>query len=541
MIVDDEDVFLGHLKAMLDWKAHGFIVCAEAVSGREAVEQLELHDPDIVITDIQMPETDGLSLIAHIAEKYPHIQTIALSGYDEYNYIRTGMKQGVLDYLLKHQITPESLLEALNEARKRIDDGHTRGIAAKVLTEHAEIGLFELRRLFLRDLLSGSVENASDFSGRARSVKLDAGGGHFVVTVAEIDQMSVHKSRYTREEWMMLFNQITDMIERLAGDIGDAEARAALVLSQPENRFTVLFSMPRGYSYQLFSTYINTQIQSIRSALKELFNITACYSVSKHTDDFLKISSRYKNTLTKLEGKIYHGQDMIFREGEETPDIVVQDEASLGLDDETRIRSLLRDGHIDELRLYVDSVFDRWRTVHIEPGRLQMLFAELLSIPSRLARQEHMDAYELLEMDGVYERMRYMTLGEMKQFFLDWCTAIIERRSLQTGTSGHELTQKACSFIRRNYNRPISLVDVAEAANVNPSYLSRVFKADMDKTVMAYVNDTRIEAAKRMLSEGVRLKDLVERVGFNSTSYFITVFRQATGKTPMQYKESAEE
>jgi len=354
--------------------------------------------------------------------------------------------------------------------------------------------------------------------------------------------MNVHKLRYTGTEWMMLFKQITDLIERLAGDTGNQETRSGLVLSQPESRFTVLFSMPGGSSFQLFHNYINSQIQSIRTALKEHYNITACYSVSKLTSDFLKIPERYKKTLYMLESKIYHGQDKVFREVEEPSGIAEQNEASFGLDDEMRIRSLLRDGHIDELKLYVDALFDRWLGVHIEPGRLQMLFAELLSIPGRLARQEHIDIYELPMVDGVYDRMRYMTMDEMKLFFLDWCNSIIERRSVLSGVSGHELTQKASSYIRRNYNKPISLNDVAAAANVDPSYLSRVFKADMGKTVMAYVNDVRIETAKRMLKEGVRLKDLVHQIGFNSTSYFITVFRQATGKTPMQFiKEDRKE
>ena len=537
MIVDDEDVFLGHLKSMINWKAHGFYICAEAGNGREAMEMIELHKPDIVITDIQMPEIDGLSLIAFITEKYPHIQTIALSGYDEYNYIRTGMKHGVIDYLLKHQITPGSLHEALEDACKRIDDGYSRGIAAKAVTEQAEVGMFELRRLLLRELLSGNIERKSVFSDRAKRVGLDIGGECFTIMVAEIDQMSMHKSRYTNSEWLMLFDRLTDMNERLAGDLGNPDTKAALVLAQPENRFVILFSMPGGYSFHLFNNYINTQIQTIRSAFKERYNITACYGISKLISDYRQIPARYKKALVMLESKIYHGKDIVFREDEETTETEELEEASFRLDDETRIRSLLRDGHVDELNLFVNALFDRWRDVYIEPGRLRMLFAELLSIPNRLARQEHIDAYELLNMDGVYDRMRYMTLDEMKVFYLNLCAAIIKQRSVQSGTSGHESTQKACSFIRRNYRHPISLNDVAAAADVNPSYLSRVFKADTGKTVMAYVNDVRIETAKKMLSEGIRLKDLVEQVGFNSTSYFITVFRQATGKTPMQYKE----
>jgi len=542
MIVDDEDVFCSHLKSMINWTSHGFIICAEAGDGREAMEMLKLHDPEIVITDIQMPDVDGLSLIAHMAEKYPNIQAIALSGYDEYGYVRTGMKHGLLDYLLKHQITANGLLETLSNARSRIDDRRSQVIATRALADQAKIGLAELRRGFLRELLAGNIGSKDDLLEKAESMGIDVTGGYFVILVAEIDQMNLYKMRYTDAEWMMLFGQITDMVERIVRDAGDRENQVGLMIPQPENRFTILFSMPRAYSFLFFYNYVNICIRSIQAALKTHYNISACYSVSNSFNNFQEVPAQYERMLVKLGSKIYHGQDMVFREDGSSPDKIEEDKTNFGVEDERHIRSLLRDGHMDELKTYIDTLFGRWRAAHIEPGRLQMIFAELLSVLSRLARQQHIDPRELMREDGVYDRVRYMTLDEMKQFFLEGCEAFVEHRGeTLPDESGRELTQKARSFIRQNYKMPISLADVANAIDVNPSYLSRVFKTDIGKTVVEYVNETRIDAAKRMIDEGEQPKDIAKQLGFNSASYFITVFRQATGKTPMQYKKSSDD
>jgi len=228
---------------------------------------------------------------------------------------------------------------------------------------------------------------------------------------------------------------------------------------------------------------------------------------------------------------------MIFQEDKRATDPVEPVNVGFGIDDESRIYSLLRDGHIDELLIYINSLFDKQRSVYTGPERLQMMFAELLGVLSRIARKEHIDPYEFFAQGDIYNQMRYMTLDEMKLFFSDACKNFAHRRASQDGGRSRELTQLACTFIRQNYKEPISLSDVADSVSVSPSYLSRIFKEDTGKTVVEYINNIRIEAAMRMIDDGIHLKGLAEQIGFNSTNYFITVFRQVTGKTPFQYKK----
>ncbi len=61
LIVDDESIFREYLRTALDWEAYGFEICAEAKNGIEALEQAQLHRPDIALVDITMPFMDGLT------------------------------------------------------------------------------------------------------------------------------------------------------------------------------------------------------------------------------------------------------------------------------------------------------------------------------------------------------------------------------------------------------------------------------------------------------------------------------------------------
>lgn len=97
--------------------------------------------------------------------------------------------------------------------------------------------------------------------------------------------------------------------------------------------------------------------------------------------------------------------------------------------------------------------------------------------------------------------------------------------------------KKSIEFILNNYNRNISLSDVSQHVNVSPQYLSRLFKEECGVNFVTYLNTVRIEHSKRMITEGCELKSLTQKLGFNSYTYFFTVFKEITGMTPQKYEK----
>lgn len=111
MIVDDELSILEGLKRLLNWNALGFNVTYLASDGAEAYEAWKKIQPQLVITDIKMPEMDGLELSRLLKEADPNIEIIIISGYKDFTYAKEAIKHGVKSYILKPVDEEELTLE----------------------------------------------------------------------------------------------------------------------------------------------------------------------------------------------------------------------------------------------------------------------------------------------------------------------------------------------------------------------------------------------------------------------------------------------
>lgn len=99
------------------------------------------------------------------------------------------------------------------------------------------------------------------------------------------------------------------------------------------------------------------------------------------------------------------------------------------------------------------------------------------------------------------------------------------------------LLAKIFLFINQNYETDISLVRIAEHVNFNSSYLSRLFKKVYGQTLSEYIWDFKISKAKEMLRESqMKIKEISDRLGFESNAYFTRFFKRMTGITPKEYR-----
>jgi len=113
MIVEDDVMYRYAIRSSLDWEKEGFRICSEAINGKHALAMLENCRPDIVITDIDMPEMNGIDLIGELRRTEPDIPIIVLSAYDDFHFVKEALKSGARDYLLKHELESEQLANLL--------------------------------------------------------------------------------------------------------------------------------------------------------------------------------------------------------------------------------------------------------------------------------------------------------------------------------------------------------------------------------------------------------------------------------------------
>lgn len=101
IVVDDEKLILKNIVRNIEEADSSFKVVATARNGAEALELVKEYTPHVVFTDIRMPVLDGLELTFLIDQQFPSIKKVIVSGYDDFNYAKSALKNNVSDYLLK--------------------------------------------------------------------------------------------------------------------------------------------------------------------------------------------------------------------------------------------------------------------------------------------------------------------------------------------------------------------------------------------------------------------------------------------------------
>ena len=157
MIVDDELYARTRLKVDLCLERDGFLVDQEAANGQEALEKIRYICPDILLTDMRMPGMNGVDLIAQVKKMYPDLPVIALSGYEDFVYVRSSLKLGAIDYLLKHDLNREVVLEALQKCAEQIRQSQQKEKDTQILQTYWQNSEKESQRQLVLSLLNGDA------------------------------------------------------------------------------------------------------------------------------------------------------------------------------------------------------------------------------------------------------------------------------------------------------------------------------------------------------------------------------------------------
>jgi two-component system response regulator YesN len=156
LLVDDEALARHDVKSMLDWEKHGFTICGEAYNGAMALTMMEEMTPHIAIVDVSMPIMNGVELSQKIKERFPKVKMIMLSSFDDYDYVRTCLMNGAIDYLLKHRLQASALLTLLDKAVQELQSEEARNAQSKMIEHLSPVILREHVANLARDVVEAS-------------------------------------------------------------------------------------------------------------------------------------------------------------------------------------------------------------------------------------------------------------------------------------------------------------------------------------------------------------------------------------------------
>lgn len=139
LIVDDEKIIIEGLSS-IDWTSHGIGRVFLARNGEKALEVFLKENIQIVITDVKMPGLDGIELGNRINESSQKAKVIVLSGYGEFDYAKSAIKFGAIDYLLK-PIEEAELVKAVKKAMLELREEKLKTLLRKKCERISELGI----------------------------------------------------------------------------------------------------------------------------------------------------------------------------------------------------------------------------------------------------------------------------------------------------------------------------------------------------------------------------------------------------------------
>ena len=238
---DDEPWSRENIKRMLAWEDYSIDFLEPACDGEEVLERIPKEKPDIVITDINMPFLSGLELLDRIHNDYPDIITLAVSGYDDFQKVKSVFLSGGIDYLLK-PVGKEQLVDSLSKALKTLEE------------REEERAVREDRRLrdsyvssFLEDDEFSSLLNGKLFRpGKESHVSSTKAFSEVVTILVKFHDVEILKQSYNADVLRMSY----DLKEKLRGLI-DAERSIVFNYTDKVNEFIIELNAAPGRLRQI--------------------------------------------------------------------------------------------------------------------------------------------------------------------------------------------------------------------------------------------------------------------------------------------------
>lgn len=529
LLVDDEILIRTNIKMMLNWEEHGFLICAEASNGNEALLMIEKHKPNMIIMDIRMPDMDGYQLSSIIYEKYKNLKMIILSNYDDFEYVKGTLKNGAIDYVLKHNLNQDILLDSLNRAKgSLIDTGKNYDSEFRTLNN-----IVTLREKFVLQLLEGFYRNNEDIKKQLSLLDINLGFYNILPVIMEIDNYKIiaTSNSSTLKDKSLLEFSIINITDELLN-----EHRNGLVAHTSDKLFVILLSFPDVRSQAQIGALTDSLLNTISSCLSKFLEISVSFSIGNLCSSFYELPTSYEFAMVCLNNKFFIGNNCIVKNAMQKtePDNL----SGLSLEIEKQIFNYLRAGDSNNLETTVEELFSTIKDTAISINSARMVLYDLLNIVIKVCKENDIELNTIFSIGVTPQEFlsTLQTIDESKNWIMSLFNNILSVNSMHSIQYTSKYVKSAVSFIKKNYAKNISLSDAADEINIISTYLSKLFKDEVGIGFAEYLGNFRIEKAKLLLDDRNNdIKDVMEKCGFNNYDYFIKFFKKKVGLTPKEY------
>lgn len=484
LIVEDEPLFRRSLIRLMNWEQAGFQIIGEAGDGSEALEFIEQHQPDLVIADIVMPEMSGLELLKCVKEKGIRSKFLMLTCMNEFEDARQALEYGASGYILKLSMSLESLSSALEKIKKELSE---------------ESGV-----LSHKDRLAFHKECVRIWEEMMRHPSITPG-------------WMTHQAYPSRFEYMLIIST-WQKYEQFS-----TETLLSIVSLQTTGQ--VIMHDYSVYGHTSYFIWSSCPFESFHlGKLPGTWDVS--YGVTSNPDD---VPLLWSYVLTGLNEHWYGKKNGIQHCSIKSDQIDAKETLSWKQEREIifafeQMKPTLCSELLEQLWCELEDRKTLWAIVKSIAERLDRIF-------HRISGQRMKDEEELLATSshkGLLDVLRQRMNVNMNHW--------IRQKELLTD---HEEINQMISYVKENYDQPISLKAMAKLVSMDEHYLSGLFKKKTGESFINYLQQTRIEKAKILLLETERsIVEIGRDVGIPNYNYFTKIFKRWVGCTPSQFRSS---
>ncbi len=506
LLIDDEPMIREGLKSIIDWSKLGFEICGEAEDGKKGMEQILLLKPDIAIVDIKMPEMNGLEMIEKLKEYDINCEMIVLTAYTDFKFAQKSIELGIHSYILK-PIEEDELREKVCKLRDEILNSRTQ-------KQYINVGISLSREKVLQSLALGElcINSIEEYN---RKYNFGFPWANYQIVLIDIYNTSEYKSSIIN----CIKNEVESFVlQKNAGFVFEINGYTAILIRdiciRPSNKLIADL-------HKLLLNKLGKDVVMILGPIVDSYK--EIYSSCDHAFKLInkKFIYGHKRVISNFEG--IHPEAASGNTSIDENDMITKLCTAIDVDNHDYINNIT-----EEILTYFLSCDDNESIIKSRYAHMYLM------IVNRIIKDNESVNYNLETKDVIDEIYKKDSLQELHGYFKYNIIYISEGLAKQRPEN---LVEKILDYINRNYFSDIKLEGLAEIFNYNSAYLGKLFKNSTGMSFNTYLDTVRVNKAKDMLKEGMKVYQVAEKTGYKDIAYFYKKFKKYAGVPPTNFKE----
>ncbi|OZQ72133.1 response regulator transcription factor [Paenibacillus odorifer] len=520
MLVDDEPIVKVALRTMIPWEELGYMICATASDGVEALTLVDKFNPHIIITDLKMPNMDGLQLIKELNNRGFAGKILVASNHGEYELVREALVLGAVDYMLKISMKTGDLIYLLEKSTKLIQEQLQSRQQQETQTQLLQHNLKSVKNALLKDYFTDPYYDVRQLEQHDAITFAFSESSCYLFYITFEQNNATHNERQNHISVSFIENIILDILET----VDQLE-----IIQLESNGLLLLISCDTLDDHQIIRTDF---IQRVIRLIKMYISITPTivfsdpvrgYAEAKRTLERCKESLliQFYNEITIIDPKDVHLKDTLdFEDVHDFSTQLIQNWKLSGVEAVTQA---------------TQQFLDICKSKQINPAETKKFIVNCLHyLPLCDA---HLIVEDPKPLKNYIENIASSKRTTDVLSIMELVFQLFSHQKQQIVTTHNRDVKQAIDYINTHYQKKLTLSLIAKHVNLSENYLSRIFKEEVGQSIIHYINTVKMEKAADLILKGnPYIKEISTQIGIHDQFYFTRLFKKHFGVNPSEYK-----